>query len=47
MVLIFNTERGSMYLLELMVTNCNVEILSLPQLGQQGLIYRIEYNRKE
>jgi hypothetical protein len=31
-----------MYLLELMVANSNIEILSLPELGQQGLIYRIE-----
>ncbi len=35
------------YLLELMVADCNVEILSLPELGQQGLIYRIELNRIE
>jgi hypothetical protein len=42
MVFIFNTGRRSTYLLELMVANCNVEILSLPELGQQGLIYRIE-----
>jgi hypothetical protein len=42
MDLMLNTGWGGMYLLELMVANCNVEILSLPQLGQQGLIYRIE-----